>query len=128
MLNGSPLPEKPWAESVATAVYIQNRLPNSKNLVKTPYETRFGQKPTVKHLRIFGQLAVVNKPSHQRDGKWDHTGTKMFFVGYTQLLNTYRFYDENLDRIITSCNVTFLNEQASGGSKEVSVDESIPVT
>lgn len=34
----------------------------------------------------------------------------MNFVSYSTNFNTYRLYDSNKDKIITSCNVRFLNE------------------
>ena len=111
MINGTDLPRKLWAEAVNTAVHVLNRVPTSSNPDKTPYELWFRCKPNVKNLRIFGQKAIVNRPVLFRDGKWDTTGDKMRLVGYTQLLNTYRFYSPEKNRIIISCNATFLDNE-----------------
>lgn len=110
MLNSAQLPEELWAESVNTAVYIMNRVPTTSNPTTTPYKLWFGTKPNIKNLRVFGQRAVVNKPLVYRQGKWDTTGEVLRLVGYSNRINTYRFYNQEKDRIILSCNVTFLND------------------
>ena len=109
MINSAKLHKSLWAEAVNTAIHTLNRVPTTNNPTKTPYELWFGQKPNIKNLRPFGQEAVVNKPVIHRNGKWDTTGEVMRLVGYTNLLNTYRFYDSNKDKIVISCNVTFLD-------------------
>lgn len=110
MLNQANLKKELWAEAVNTSVYIMNRVP-STGAKQVPYKLWFGKKPNVKHFRKFGQQAVVNRPIHFRNGKWDITGEIMIFVGYTQLFNTYRFYSPEKDQIIISCNVTFLTSR-----------------
>lgn len=119
MINSSKLPEVLWAEAVNTAVHILNRVPTTMNPKKTPYEIWFGRKPNIKNLRIFGQRAVVNKPLIYRNGKWDTTGQIMRLVGYTDLLNTYRFYNQEKDRIVISCDVTFLDNELNPETYEV---------
>lgn len=120
MLNQSNLPRKLWAEAVNTAVYVLNRVPSTKNPDTTPYELWFKKKPNVENLRVFGQYAVVNNQKHNRDGKWDTTGDTMRLVGYTNSVNTYKFYSEIEDVIIISCNATFL--------KKTQITEIIDVT
>ena len=55
LLNGSTLPKHFWAEAVATACYVLNRIsirPLTKN---TSYELFNGRKPNTSYLKIFGQ-------------------------------------------------------------------------
>lgn len=111
MLNRSKLNHELWPEAVKTAVYVMNRLIASRDPEMTPYEKWFGRKPNVKNLRIFGQWAIVNRPLPWRNGKWDLTGDKMRFVGYSKLFNTYRFLNEEKGTIIESCDVHFIDKQ-----------------
>jgi hypothetical protein len=48
------LPLSLWVEAASTAVYIQNRYPHKALEAKTPKEVFTGIKPSVDHLRIFG--------------------------------------------------------------------------
>lgn len=110
MLNSSELPHALWPEAVKTAVYVLNRVTTSRDSESTPYEKWHAVKPNVKNLRIFGQRAIVNRPIPFRDGKWDLTGDVMWFVGYGERFNTYRFYSKAKDAVIDSCDVTFIDK------------------
>lgn len=106
LLRSSKLPLSLWAEAVNTATYVLNRTINSMNPSKTPYELWFGKKPSVKNLHKFGQNAIVIYRDHQRS-KWDSKGVKQNFVGYTQVFNTFRFYDHTTDQVYISCDAVF---------------------
>jgi hypothetical protein len=54
MLNEKNLPNYFWAEVVATAVYIMNRIPTTVVHGMTPEEKFIGKKPDLSHLRMFG--------------------------------------------------------------------------
>ncbi|CAG7709420.1 unnamed protein product, partial [Allacma fusca] len=45
MLLASQLPEYLWAEAVATAIYVKNRLLDSIHSDITPFQAIFGKKP-----------------------------------------------------------------------------------
>jgi len=62
MLNEADLPKIWWAEAVSTAVYLWNRFPTSILKGRSPYEAWNGQKPNLKHLRVFGCKAWVHVP------------------------------------------------------------------
>lgn len=111
MSNRSKLGHELWPEAVKCAVYAINRLTDSRDPEITPYENWFGQKPNSKNLRIFGQRAIVYRPIPWRDGKWDLTGDKMIFVGYSKLFSTYRFLNEEKGTIIESCDVHFIDKK-----------------
>jgi len=59
MLKHAGMPNTPWAEAVATAVYIKNRLPPRALPNLTPYERWTGKKPDISHLHTFGCLAFA---------------------------------------------------------------------
>lgn len=42
-----------------------------------------------------------------RENKFDQRGKKVIFVGYFEVFNTFRFYDETNDKIIIKSDVVF---------------------
>ena len=58
MLAEKKMPKKFWAEAVYTVVYLQNRLLTKAAHGKTPIEAWSGQKPTAKHLKVFGSFVM----------------------------------------------------------------------
>jgi hypothetical protein len=109
LLNNAQLPQPLWAEMVSTAVYLLNRRINSRTGNKTPFELWFGKKPSVKNLHRVGTKAVILSRENGRT-KFDAKGDKMIFIGYTDVFNTYRFYDPEMEQIIVRCDAVFLNE------------------
>ncbi|XP_059070494.1 uncharacterized protein LOC131860138 [Cryptomeria japonica] len=57
MLSGARLEQKFWAEAVATACYLINRSRTSAFVDKTPMEAWSGDKPSLRHLRVFSSSA-----------------------------------------------------------------------
>lgn len=98
MLAESKLEKKFWGEAIATANYIQNRLPTSSSS-KTPYELYHEKKPSYTHFRIFGSTAYVHIPKQKRR-KLDKKAEKLTFVGYAEGCKAYRF----LNRV--DCSIT----------------------
>ncbi|GJT04945.1 cysteine-rich receptor-like protein kinase 8 [Tanacetum coccineum] len=70
-----------WGDCVTTATYLINMLPSSVIGNVTPYEVLLKKKPTYKHLRVFGCLALVCNPSRTAD-KFDPRGVPWVFLGY----------------------------------------------
>ena len=62
MLIDANLPERLWAEAVATAVYIENRCPEASIDFRTPHELWYNTKPDLTKLRIFGCAAYKLTP------------------------------------------------------------------
>lgn len=67
MIAHAGLPNSYWAEAIATAAYIRNRMPTTaiKENV-TPYEKWYGRKPIVTHLKVFGCVAYAHIPDMKR--------------------------------------------------------------
>lgn len=61
MLLASGLNKTLWPEAVRTAVYILNRSALA-NRSKTPFESWFGRKPDLSHLKVFGTECMVYLP------------------------------------------------------------------
>lgn len=103
------LPRIFWAEAMATAVYTLNRVINTRNKVKTPYELWFNKKPSLNNIHRFGEQAIVYVEPQYRD-KIDPKGEKLTFVGYTDVFNTFKFVDLKTNRFVISSNANFLNQ------------------
>ena len=106
MLLDAKLPQKFWAESVSTAVYLRNRCPTRAVKGKTPYEAWCGEKPKVDHLRVFGCDAYAHVPKDKR-GKLDSKARRCVLLGYGETTKGYRLYDPVRARVIHSRDVRF---------------------
>jgi hypothetical protein len=109
MLDEHRTPRHFWADAINTACYISNRIFLRSILHLTPFELRFGRKPSVSHFRPFGCKCFVLKcgnldkfESHSFDG---------ILLGYTPHGRSYRVYNFETNTVIESCDVTF-NETA----------------
>ena len=128
-----PNHQRLWAEAVANANYIKNRLftASSNNPLKTPYETIYGKKPDLNHVKTFGYEAFVQIPKVKRKDTFGERATKGFLTGHERC-SSYRVYLSGKKKTIVSRDVTF-NEQGSqdilaqnreSGSMEVPLNES----
>jgi len=52
MLHEKELPKTFWAEPANTTVFLQNRLPTKILKYKTPFEARYGYKPSLTFLKV----------------------------------------------------------------------------
>jgi hypothetical protein len=98
-------PRRFWADAISTVCYISNRIFLRSILHLTPFELRFGRKPSVSHFRPFGCKCFVLKcgnldkfESHSFDG---------ILLGYTPHGRSYRVYNFETNTVIESCDVTF---------------------
>ena len=82
MFNEKDVPDFYWAEAIATAVYIMNRIPTTTIHGMTPEERCIGRKPDISHLKIFGCIAYVHVPDELRS-KLDPKAEKCIFIGYS---------------------------------------------
>jgi len=108
MLNATNLPKKYWGEAVRAYAHVRNRLPPShRNEDRSPLELLSGNKPSIKHLRVFGCEAWVLKPTAKQTGKFEPRSERGIFIGYENS-TTYRILLE--DRLVTSRNVRFIED------------------
>jgi hypothetical protein len=87
------------------ACYISNRIFLHSILHLTPFELRFGRKPSVSHLRHFGCKSFILKhgnldifESHSSDG---------ILLGYTSHGRSYRVFNLETNTVVESCVVIF---------------------
>ena len=89
-----------WAEAVATAAYIRNRMPTAGfKEEQTPYERWYGKRPNVSHLKVFGCMAFAHIPDAHRQ-KLDKKSEKLQFVGYSIQSKGYRLFDEKSQKVV----------------------------
>ena len=107
MMAHGHLPNRFWAEAVATASYLRNRSATTAlEDGKTPFEKWYGRKPNLKHLRVFGCAAYAHIPDCNRR-KLDGKAEKLRFVGYSKNPKGYRLHDERTNKVITRRDVIF---------------------
>ena len=77
MISHAGLSKAYWAEAVATATYLRNRMVSSaiKSGI-TPYQLWYGKKPNLKHLRVFGCTVYSLIPDGERK-KLDEKAQKL---------------------------------------------------
>jgi hypothetical protein len=76
----------------------------------TPFELRFGRKPSVSHFRPFGCKCFVLKCGNL--DKFESRSFDGILLGYTPHGRSYRVYSFETNTVVESCDVTF-DETAS---------------
>ena len=97
------LSTKYWPLAVEAAIYLYNRTWHSA-IGKTPYEARFGRKPHVENIRLFGSIAYVknNKPQKLQE----RASFRGILIGFGE--NQYKILNPDSDKIYWSRDVEVL--------------------
>jgi hypothetical protein len=109
MLDEHGTPRRFWADAISTTCYVSNRIFLCSILLLTPFELRFGRKPSVSHFRPFGCKCFVLK--HGNLDKLESRSFDHILLGYAPHGRSYRVYSLETNTIVESCDVTF-NETA----------------
>lgn len=122
LLNENELPKFLWAEAVATAVHILNRVPTEAIGKQTHYCIWFGRKPRVKHLRVYGSAAyALRVGEHLR--KMAVRTKKGVLVGYDPEGHSYKIYDAKARRVFLARDVIFDEASERGTTEEICIDK-----
>jgi hypothetical protein len=105
MLNEHRTPRRFWADAISTACYISNRIFLRSILHLTPFELRFGRKPSVSHFRPFGCKCFILKLENL--DKFESRSFDGILLGYTPHGRSYRVYNFETNTIVVSCDMTF---------------------
>jgi hypothetical protein len=81
MLDEHGTPRRFWADAISTACYISNQIFLLFIMHLTPFDLRFGCKPSISHLRLFGRKCFVLK--HGNLDKFDSRSFYGILLGYT---------------------------------------------
>ncbi|CAM8920044.1 unnamed protein product [Rhodiola kirilowii] len=122
-LHAKKFPKSLWAEGMICAAYVINRLPLSPNNMRTPYELMFGEKPSVKHFKVFGSLCYVHVPDSTRR-KFDAKVKKCIFIGYDERKKGWKCMDPETHTFAVSRDVVF-DEVSSYYSTNVTEESSL---
>jgi hypothetical protein len=109
MLDEHRTPRCFWADAISTVCYISNRIFIRSILHLTPYELRFGRKPSVSHFRPFGYKCFVLK--HDNLDKFESRSFNGILLGCTPHGRSYWVYNFETNTVVESCDMTF-NETA----------------
>jgi hypothetical protein len=114
-----------WEEAVQTVAYTLNRTYTRLHPHSTPYESWFGQKPSLAHIHIFGCDAFIHVPKSKRK-KLDpkcHPGT---FLGYSDASKAYRLWDKITKRVVITRDVLF-HENTTSATSTPSTSTYVPL-
>jgi hypothetical protein len=98
MIDEHRTPRRFWADAISTVCYISNRIFLRSIMHLTPFEFRFGRKPSVSHFRHFGCGNLDKFESHSFDD---------ILLGYTPHGRSYRVYNFETNTVVELCDVTF---------------------
>lgn len=107
MLQYASLPKSYWAEAVAYATYIQNRIPHKAVIGKTPYELWTGLKPDISNMRVFGSPAFARVPKDLRT-KFDPKSTLCIFIGFSDGIKGFKLLSRKTRKVMHSRDVVFV--------------------
>ncbi|KAF4132876.1 Integrase core domain [Phytophthora infestans] len=94
VLFSCDLPGMLWGEAARYVAETINRTSTKGNAEKvTPHEKMFGSKPSVRHLRPFGCLAIRLVDKVYRKDKLTVKGTPSLMIGYAAQTKGYRLLD-----------------------------------
>ncbi|KAH7556718.1 hypothetical protein BM1_06152 [Bipolaris maydis] len=125
LLFEAKMPNKLWAEALLAAVYLYNRTPHSSINFRTPFEAKYGIKPNINNIKIWGSLAYRKEPK-EFVGKLDSRVQPYYLTGYLSN-NLYRLIDLKSNKIVTARDVQILegvfNDQAYDLESQLVIDQ-----
>jgi transposase InsO family protein len=113
MLLQANMPQSFWAEAMATATYLHNRLPSEAIDNEIPFERWFNKPLGIKDLNLlkpFGCIVWDHVPEQRRKqksrSKFADKGTRGCFIGYVSS-TTYKYWNFERKCFLESHNLTF---------------------
>jgi len=91
-----------WAEAAHASNYIYNQLPHSA-VGCSPFELRYGHKPNIANLHVWGCLAYVHLQKDQREELEYGTHTRLWtFIAYCDHYKGWEFLEhETRNRVVS---------------------------
>lgn len=122
MLHSANLEEQFWAEALATAVHIRNRvLSRSLPSNQTPFHRWMGKPPDFSYLRVFGSRCFYVTPKTKKK-KLDARARPGIMLGYPSQSKGYKIWDVDSKKMIVSRDVQFLEHTHENTDAEVNPD------
>ncbi|GKC72489.1 retrovirus-related pol polyprotein from transposon TNT 1-94 [Tanacetum coccineum] len=106
MLNGSVLSKHFWIKAFRISCYTQNRSIIVKRYDKTPYEICRERIPGISYFHVFGcPMFIYNHKDHL--GKFDAKADDGYFLGYSFVSKSFRFFNTRRQHVEKTYHVTF---------------------
>ena len=107
MLHHKGLQKSFWAEALAVAVHVRNRV-TTRGLpaMTTPYEVMYEEKPNLSYLRVFGSQCSYTAKK-QSVGKLDARAHEAIMIGYARGSRAYKLWDPANRCVVVSRDVRF---------------------
>jgi hypothetical protein len=105
MLDEHRTPRRFWADAISTTCYISNRIFLRSILHLTPFELRFGRKPSVSYFVPFGCKCFILKCGNL--DKFESRSFDGILIRYTPHGRSYRIYNFETNTVVESCDVIF---------------------
>jgi hypothetical protein len=99
MLDEHMTPRRFWANVINSTCYISNRIFLCLILHLTPFELRFGHKPSIFHLRTFGCKCFILKCGNL--DKFESRSFDGILLGYTPHGRSYQVYNLRLTPLLS---------------------------
>ncbi|KAI0523320.1 hypothetical protein KFK09_005715 [Dendrobium nobile] len=106
LLHAAHLPATLWAEAIATANYLVNRLPSSSIENQIPFHRLHGHPPNYTHLRTFGCQCFPWLCPYAAN-KLSPRSHECIFIEYSPFHKGYKCLDISSNRTYISRHVTF---------------------
>jgi transposase InsO family protein len=106
LLFQASMPSSYWADALATATHLLNRLPTKTLDMITPFFALYGTHPSYHDLRAFGCTCYPNLTA-TTPHKLAPRSSLCVFIGYSPDHKGYRCLDLNTNRVIISRHVIF---------------------
>jgi hypothetical protein len=105
MLDEHRTPRRFWADAISTAYYISNQFFLRSILHLTPFQLRFGRKPSVSHLKPFGCKCFVLKCENLN--KFESHSSDGISLGYISHDKSYRVFNFETNTVVELYDVIF---------------------
>lgn len=127
LLFQSDLPKSFWEDSVTHATYLHNITVHSACSGKTPFELWNGKKPSLENLVVFGARGLATIPVEQRKFLEKNT-IECKFLGFPSgTKNTYKLWNVQTKREITSHSVVFDESATKADDKTQEKEDLVPL-
>jgi hypothetical protein len=105
LLYGAGLGPEYSSWALVHALYLRNRIPH-RSLPTTPYEAYTGNRPNLKHIRVFGSPIIALQPG-RRPGKLDSHSSIGIFLGFTATPHNVYYMDTTTKKIKIGMHIIF---------------------
>ena len=110
LLHHAGCPSIFWDEATLLSVYILSVRISKADNIKTPHEMWHNNKPSIKHMHVFGCDVFIYTHKSDRNNKVDATSRKGIFMGCDpNNTSYYRIFDMDNNKFIMTRDVKFFD-------------------